>query len=233
VPAVNKEPTGLWINDYTGTMSVGYDSSTYGDITDIKTLTDPKFKGVVALNGDPTKAGAAYNGVVTASLANGGSLSDLAPGVTYFEGLSKVGNLYKGDATPSTVQSGEVGVLFDWSYNQPGYKAAVNKQGGDWKVFVPKGAAVGAYYNQAINKDAPHPAAARLWEEFLYTPQAQNLWLKGGANPVLQAAMVKDGSIDKTLLAALPTTETPQVQTAAQIKAGSAYVAANWSKVTG
>lgn len=233
IPDINKEPTGLYVNDYTGTMSVGYDSSQYGDITDIKTLTDPKYKGVVALNGDPTKAGAAYNGVVAASLANGGSLDDLSKGVEYFKALADAGNLYKGDATPSTIQSGEVGVLFDWSYNQPGYKAAVDKQGGSWKVFVPKGAAVGAYYNQAINKEAPNPAAARLWEEFLYSDEAQNLWLKGGANPVRQAAMVKAGTIDKAALAALPSAETPQVQTAAQIKAGSAYLAANWAKVTG
>jgi len=233
IPEVNKEATGLWYNDYTGTMSVGYDSSTFGEVTDIKSFTDAKYKGVVALNGDPTKAGAAYNGLLAANLAVGGTLDDLSKGIDYFKGLADAGSLYKGDATPSTIQSGEVGVVFDWSYNQPGYKKAVDKQGGSWKVFVPKGAAVGAYYNQAINKEAPHPAAARLWEEFLYTADAQNLWLKGGANPVLQAALVKAGTIDKAALEALPSAETPQVQTAAQIKAGSAYVGQNWSKVTG
>ena len=50
--------------------------------------------------------------------------------------------------------------------------------------MVPEGAAVGAYYIQAINKDAPHPAAARLWEEFLYSDEGQNIWLKGFARPV-------------------------------------------------
>ena len=62
----------------------------------------------------------------------------------------------------------------------------------NWKVFVPQNAVLGGYYAQAINKDAPHPAAARLWEEFLYSQAAtggQNLWLKGGARPVEQAAM--------------------------------------------
>ncbi len=37
------------------------------------------------------------------------------------------------------------------------------------------------FYSQAINKDAPHPAAARLWMEYLYSAEGQNLWLKGYA----------------------------------------------------
>ena len=71
----------------------------------------------------------------------------------------------------------------------------------DWKVVVPSDAVLGGYYFQAINKDAPHPAAARLWEEFLYSDEGQNLWLEGGARPVRADAMTKAGTIDKTALA--------------------------------
>ena len=46
------------------------------------------------------------------------------------------------------------------------------------------GTGYASFYNQAINKDAPHPAAARLWQEFLYSDEAQNLCLVGGAYPV-------------------------------------------------
>jgi putative spermidine/putrescine transport system substrate-binding protein len=230
---VSKESTGLWVNDYTGIMAVGYDASTYGDVTSLDQLLDPKFKGVVALNGNPTEAGTAFNGVVMAALANGGSLDDISKGVEYFQKLKDAGNLFTGDATPATVQSGETGVLFDWTYNQVGYAAKLKAQGADWKYFVPEGAALGSYYNQAINADAPHPAAARLWEEFLYSPDAQNLWLKGAANPVLQESMVKAGTIDQAALDALPTKETPQVQTADQIKASGEYLTANWPKVGG
>jgi putative spermidine/putrescine transport system substrate-binding protein len=63
---------------------------------------------------------------------------------------------------------------------------------------------LGGYYAQAINKAAPHPAAARLWEEYLYSDEGQNLWLKGGARPVRQAAMTKAGTIDAAAAAALP-----------------------------
>ena len=63
---------------------------------------------------------------------------------------------------------------------------------------------LGGYYAQAINKNAPHPAAARLWEEFLYSQAAdggQNLWLQGGARPVEQLTMANNGSIDNAAAA--------------------------------
>ncbi len=233
IPDVNKEPTGLWVNDYTGTMAIGYDATTYGEITDIQQLLEPKFAGVVALNGNPNEAGAAFNGVIMTALATGGSLDDISTAVDFWVQVKEAGNFYPGDAQPATIQSGEVGVDIDWSYNMPGYTKALEAEGIEWKVFVPEGAALGSYYNQAVNADAPHPAAARLWEEFLFSPEAQNLWLKGGANPVLQTAMIEDGTIDQAALDALPSDEPPVVQTPEQIKAAADYLKENWSKVTG
>ena len=63
---------------------------------------------------------------------------------------------------------------------------------------MPEGAAVGAFYVQAINKDAPHPAAARLWQEFLYSDEGQNIWLQGFARPVRIDAMIEAGTVDQS-----------------------------------
>ena len=71
-------------------------------------------------------------------------------------------------------------------------------------MVVPDKAVVAGYYFQAINADAPHPAAARLWQEFLYSDEGQNLWLKGGARPVRADAMAEAGTIDEELWGALP-----------------------------
>ncbi|WP_205843921.1 ABC transporter substrate-binding protein [Nakamurella deserti] len=233
IPDVNKEASGLWVNDYTGTMAIGYDATTYGEVTSIDDLLDPKFAGVVGPNGNPTQAGAAFNGVVMAALANGGSLDDVQPGLDFFQKVKDAGNLYPGDITPAIIQSGEAGAVFDWSYNMPGYAKALEAEGIEWKVFIPEGAALGSYYNQAINVDAPHPAAARLWQEFLYSADAQNMWLKGGANPVLQEAMVEAGTINQEYLDALPSSETPVVQTADQIAKATELIAAGWPKING
>ena len=123
--------------------------------------------------------------------------------------------------------------MFNWDYlNLPSYVGV-----SDWKVFVPQGAALGGYYSQAINKDAPHPAAARLWEEFLYSQAAsggQNLWIEGGARPVEQPAMQSNGSLNAPAAAKLPSVSgTPVFLTQAQNTDAANYLAANWAKAVG
>jgi putative spermidine/putrescine transport system substrate-binding protein len=228
IPAQFKDPNGTWVNDYGGYESIGYDSSKVPELTGFNDLLRPEFKGKVALNGDPTTASAAANGVLMAAIANGGSVSDIAPGVDFFKRLKDAGNFVPVDPTPATIESGQTPVVIDWDY----LNAAETKKIPTWKVFVPSNALVGGYYFQAINKDGPHPAAARLWQEFLYSDQGQNLFLKGLARPVRADAMQKAGTVDKTLLAALPAVNgTPVVPTDAESKKMSEYLGANWSKV--
>jgi putative spermidine/putrescine transport system substrate-binding protein len=229
IPTAQKESTGLWVQDYGGYMAVGY-SSKFGTITSLNDLLGPKFKGAVALNGNPTSANAALNGVMMASLAEGGSASSISPGVNFFEKLKKAGNFNPVQATGATIKAGTTQVVFNWDYlNLPSYVGVSN-----WKVFIPQNAVLGGYYAQAVNKTAPHPAAARLWEEFLYSQAAkggQNLWLQGGARPVEQAAMQSNGSIDKAAAAKLPAVSgTPTFLSGSQSTDAADYLAANWAK---
>ena len=230
IPDTLKDPNGTWTNDYGGYMSIGYDSSKVPAPTALNDLLKPQYKGKVALNGDPTGAGAAFNGVVMASLASGGSADDIAPGVEFFSKLKAAGNFLPVDPTATTIESGQTPVVFDWDYLNVAQAAKTPS----WKTFVPSGAVVGSYYVQAISKDAPHPAAARLWQEFLYSDEGQNLWLKGGARPVRADAMEKAGTIDKTALAALPKAEgEPVFLTEEQTTKAKDYLTANWAKAVG
>jgi len=233
IPATLKDPSGTWANDYGGYMSIGYDSAKVPAPATVADLLKPEFKGKVALNGDPTQAGAAFSGVVMASLASGGSADDIAPGVDFFSKLKKAGNFLPIDPTPATVESGQTPVVIDWDYLNVAQGAKL-KGKMDWKTVVPANAVLGSYYVQAVNKDAPHPAAARLWEEFLYSDDGQNLWLKGSARPVRADAMQKAGTIDATAFAALPKVEgTPVFLTDTQTTKAKDYLAANWQKAIG
>lgn len=229
IPAAQKEPTGLWFQDYGGYMAIGYDSAKFGTITSINDLLGSKFKNAVALNGNPTQANAALNGVMMASLATGGSLDDISKGVDFFHQLKQAGNFVPVQATTATVKAGTTPVVFDWDYLNATHGADVPS----WKLFVPDNAVLGGYYVQAINKQAPHPAAARLWEEFLYSQDAQagqNLWLQGGARPVEMAAMTANKSIDAAAAAKLPQVSgTPVFMSADQATAASQYLAKNWA----
>ncbi len=233
IPAANKEATGLWINNYTGYMSIGYDTS-LGTISKVSDLADPKYKGKVALNGDPLKAAAGFDGVVMAALANGGSADNIAPGVTFFKNLAASGNLLPVDPNPATIASGQTPIVIDWTYNNAAQTAALAPKGVTWATVIPSDAPpVAAFYNEAINKDAAHPAAARCWEEYVFSDAGQNTWLKGFALPVRLAAMQAAGTLDQTAFKALnPPTVAPVQLTAAQTDAAKAILTAQWKFIT-
>ncbi|WP_029149706.1 ABC transporter substrate-binding protein [Microbacterium indicum] len=226
IPDALKESTGLFVGDYGGYMSIGYDSSKFPEITSLDDLLGSDFSGSVALNGDPTQAGAAFAGVGLATLQSGGDLDDFQPGIDFFQELNAAGNFLKVDVTPATIESGETPVVFDWDY----LNATHTADNDDWKVVVFDDLGYAGYYNQAINKDAAHPAAARLWQEFLYSDKVQNLWLAGGARPVRMDAMTEAGTIDADLASALPATPAETlVPTEEQSSAAGELLGSEWA----
>ena len=225
-----KDPDGKWINDYGGYMSIGYDSSKVPEITSVDDLMKPEFKGKVALNGDPTQAGAGFTGVMMVSISQGGSPDDIAPGVEFFRKLNEAGNFLPVDPTPATIESGETPVVLDWDY----LNVAETKKLPTWRVFIPQNAAVAGYYYQAINAEAPHPAAARLWQEFLYSDEGQNLFLRGSARPVRADTMVVAGTIDLEAYRLLPPVDGGATFVSeAQNQEAKKYLEANWAKAVG
>ncbi|MCM6760986.1 ABC transporter substrate-binding protein [Rathayibacter sp. ZW T2_19] len=228
IPEENKEATGLWVNDYTGLMSIGYDPEAVPEPESIEDLLGSEYRGAVAINGDPTQAGAAAAAVQLAALQSGGSADDIQPGIDFFEKLNDAGNFLPLDPTEATIASGETPVVFDWSYNNLAAGTA-NEGTREWETTVLPDAAVGSYYNQAVNADAPHPAAARLWQEYLYSDPAQNLYLAAGAYPVRLAAMVEAGTVDQEALDAVGEAPSDLVQfTEEQTAAASALLAEKW-----
>jgi putative spermidine/putrescine transport system substrate-binding protein len=233
VPNTLKDADGTWVNDYGGYMSIGYDAGSVPAPATVQDLLKPEYAGKVALNGDPTQAGAAFAGVVMASLGNGGDADDIGPGIDFFAELKKAGNFLPVDPTPATIESGQTPVVIDWDYLNVGQGNSL-KGKIDWKTVVPEGAVVGGYYVQAINKDAPHPAAARLWQEFLYSDEGQNLWLAGGARPVRADAMKEAGTLDEEAFAALPAVSgEPVFLTKEQTDAATEKLASSWASAIG
>ncbi|MBB5867951.1 putative spermidine/putrescine transport system substrate-binding protein [Allocatelliglobosispora scoriae] len=232
IPAAQKDAQGRWFNDYGGYVSIGCDAKriavcpqTFAD------LTKPEYKGKVALNGNPTKSGSAIAAVYAASLANGGSFDDIQPGIDFFAKLHKSGNFIPVESTPATVEKGETPISLDWDYLNAGYAKEFAAKGVDWKVVVPTDGKYANYYSQAINLDAPHPAAARLWEEYLYSTEGHNLWLKGYARPVLLPAMIADGTASAEFVAALPKVEgEPKFPTPDQNNKAKATLVEKWAK---
>ncbi|MEU5918949.1 extracellular solute-binding protein [Streptomyces sp. NPDC047141] len=232
IPAAQKDADGRWYNDYGGYVSIGCDAQRIPNCP--KTFADllkPEYKGKVALNGNPTKSGSAFGGVYAAALADKGSFADIQPGIDFFGTLRKSGNFIPVESTPATVEKGETPISIDWDYLNAGYADQFKGKGVDWQVAVPSDGVYAQFYSQAVSKDAPHPAAARLWMEFLYSAEGQNLWLKGYARPVLLPSMTADGTADKTSLAKLPKVDgSPSFPASAELDKAKATLAEKWDK---
>jgi putative spermidine/putrescine transport system substrate-binding protein len=234
IPAAAKAGNGDYYADYGGYVAIGYDTAKVKVApTSFKSLLNPIYKNEVAIDGNPTETGSAFAAVYAAALANGGSLSNIAPGVSYFKQLKQVGNFVPVEGTPATVQSGQTPILIWWDYLLASEVSPVDK---NFKIVIPTDAQYAGYYDQAVSKYAADPAAARLWEEYLYSTTGQNLWLEGAARPIEMQSMISAGTINKTAEAALPAVPgsgTLELPTTAENTTAENVVAQQWPSVAG
>ncbi|HEY3882918.1 MAG TPA: ABC transporter substrate-binding protein [Trebonia sp.] len=234
IPAAAKAANGAYYADYGGYVAIGYDTTKVKTPpTSFKSLLNPIYKNQVAIDGNPTQTGSAFAAVYAAALANSGSLSNIAPGVSYFKSLKSAGNFVPVEGTPATVQSGQTPILIWWDYLLASEVSPVDK---NFKIVIPTDAQYAGYYYQAVSKTAADPAAARLWEEFLYSTTGQNLWLEGAARPIEMPAMITAGTINKTAEAALPSVPGSGallLPTNAENTTAESVVAQQWPTVAG
>jgi putative spermidine/putrescine transport system substrate-binding protein len=232
IPADEKDANGDYWGDYGGFVAIGYNTAKVKVApTSLKDLLKPAYKHEVGINGNPTEASAAFSAVYAAALANGGSLSNIAPGIKYFQQLNKVGNFVSGTSSASTVEDGQTPIMIWWDYLQASEISSAVKT---WKIVIPTDSHYAAYYDQAIAADAPDPAAARLWEEYLYSTTGQNLWLEGGARPVELPTMISNGTVNKAAEKALPPAPSAvTLPTVSELTTAGNVVAQQWSSVSG
>jgi putative spermidine/putrescine transport system substrate-binding protein len=235
VPRAMKDGRGYWVGDYWGVISFGVNRAVIRNVP--KTWADllkPEYRNRVALNGSPLSSGSAVAGVYSAALANGGSLSNISPGIDFFKRLKDAGNFIPVQATPQTIASGQTPIVIDWDYLNLGYIKEFPSA--RIAVSVPTRGVYGAYYCQAINATAPHPWAARLWQEFLYSDAGQLLWLKGYSHPARFADMARRKVIPQNLLRQLPAPALyAQVRfaNASQLNAARQKIASEWPSKVG
>jgi len=231
IPASSKASDGTYYADYGGYVAIGYNSAKVTTPpTSFADLLKPAYKNEVAINGNPTQAGAAFAAVYAAALANGGSFSNIAPGVAYFKKLHQVGNFVPVTGSAATMESGQTPILIWWDYLLAS-EAGPGVPG--LKIVIPSDGHYAAYYDQAISKSAPHPAAARLWEEYLYTTTGQNLWLAGKARPIELPTLLSTNTVNEAAYKALPPapSTTLTFPTQAQQAAAAAIVSQQWPGV--
>jgi putative spermidine/putrescine transport system substrate-binding protein len=199
-----KDEEGYWYGDYGGVLVFQVNSDLVKEIpTDWADLLDPKYKGQIAIAGDPRSSNQAAQTVYAASLANGGSLDNVDPGLEYFKKMNDAGNLLPVIANSGTFAKGETPITFAWNYLA---LAAKDNLAGNPNVEIvfPKSGSWGGYYVQGVSAYAPNPAAARLWQEFMYSDEGQLIWMNGYCVPARLSDMQKRGVIPDDVAAKMP-----------------------------
>jgi len=230
------DPDGYYYDDYSGVMVFEVNSDVVKSLPHtFKDLLDPKYKGQVALAGDPRASNQAAQTVYAAALANGGTLDNIQPGLDYFKQLNTTGNLLPLIADSGPIAKGETPITFQWSWNA--YANKDNFKGNpNIEVVYPTDVNWGGYYYQAISAFAPHPAAARLWEEYLYSDEGQLGWVKGYCAPARLADLNARNVVPADLKAKLPD---PKLLAASTVPSGDqltkarALVKDQWDSVVG
>lgn len=231
-----KDTNGYFFIDYSGVLAFEVNTDIVKNVPqDWKDLLNPEYKGQIGLPGDPRASNEAAQTVYAAALANGGTLDNIQPGLDFFKQLNAAGNLLPLIADSGPIAKGETPISVHWNYlalaNKDNFKGNPNIT-----VVYPKSVAWGGYYYQAISAYAPHPAAARLWEEYLYSDEGQLTWIKGYCTPARMADMLSRNVVPADAQAALPPADmiaNSVVPSPDQLTSARALIKDQWDKVVG
>ena len=207
IPDDAKDADGYWYGDYYGVLAFAVNTDVVANVPqDWADLLKPEYAGQVALAGDPRLSNQAILSVMAASIANGGTAADAAPGLDFFKQLNDAGNFVPVIALPGTIAQGETPITIAWDYNNLAWRDSLAGNP-PVEVVVPASGVVAGVYAQGISAYAPHPNAAKLWMEYIYSDEGQNIWLKGYCHPIRFNDMAERGVIPQALMDALPPAE--------------------------
>jgi putative spermidine/putrescine transport system substrate-binding protein len=209
IPADKKDAEGYWYGDYYGVLSFEVNTDIIKTSPkDWSDLQGADFKNAVALAGDPRASNQAILGVYAAGLASGATDPAKAAeaGLKFFAALNKNGNLVPVIGKAASLAQGSTPVVIRWDYGALADRDTL-KGNPTVDVVVPASGVLGGVYVQAISAYAPHPNAAKLWMEYLYSDEGQLLWLKGYCHPIRFDDLMANNKVPQDVMAALPPAE--------------------------
>lgn len=238
IPAEIKDPDGNWYGDYYGVMAFGVNTDLVSNVPRTwADLTKPEYKNAVALTGDPRASNQAILALMSAGTSRGGEPGEASgtKGLELFAELNKAGNFVPVTAKAGTIAQGATPIVAAWDYNLLSWK---DQLAGNppMEVVIPSDGVLAGVYVQAISAYAPHPNAAKLWMEYLYSDEGQINWLKGYCHPARFNDLAAKGAIPQDVLAKMPPAELYAKAVFPSLEAQEAnkkVVTENWDKLVG
>ncbi len=238
IPDSAKDAEGFWYGDYYGVMAFQVNKDIVKESPkDWADLLKPEFANAVALAGDPRASSQAISAVFAAGLsAAGGDVAKAGEaGLNFFKDVQGKGNFVPVIGKSASLAQGTTPVILRWDYNALADRDTLAGNP-PVDVVIPKTGVLAGVYVQAISAYAPHPNAAKLWMEYLYSDEGQLGWLKGYCHPIRFNALAKAGKVPQELLDKLPPAEAYANAIFPTLEEQASYketITKNWDSVVG
>lgn len=181
-------------------------------------LLKPDYKGTVVYL-DPRSTGVGQVLTWAANFAQGGSYTNLEPGLSYVEKLHKSGNVLRVVGTTPYAQfiKGEIPIWIN--FVNDGLRAKhLDGMGDDVEVVSPAEGTVAAPYTISLVKNGPNPNAAKLWLNFILSERGQQLFAEGFVTPSVPGVAIP-AEVKSRLVTHSKSTLLDLSQSAAQLQA--------------
>ena len=211
IPDSAKDADGYWYGDYYGVLAFEVNKDIVKKSPkDWSDLLEADYKNSVALAGDPRTS----NQAIQARLCR----RSLRRRRRCRQGRRCRPEVLRRRSTRTAISCRSIGkaaplaqgatpIVIRWDYNALADRDTL-KGNPKVDVVVPKTGVVAGVYVQAISAYAPHPNAAKLWMEYLYSDEGQLALAEGLLPPdPLQRSGRRTSKIPADLLAKLPPAE--------------------------
>ena len=189
-----KDPDGLWVMTYTGSLAFIANTEATGGACP-KSWAEVKSADCMVSVGNVIAGAASQVAVLSCAIANGGSLDNVQPGIDYFKELAAAGRLDTGDTTSARMASGEMVLCvgnYDYSVLAWRDNIVAENPAMQLDITIPSDGSVTNGYAQIINKYAAHPNADGLAIEYMCSDEAAVERAKGYARPTKQGVVLPD-----------------------------------------
>jgi putative spermidine/putrescine transport system substrate-binding protein len=182
IPGYAKDPKGRWSAAFYGVMAFLVNADKVKNVP--KTWDDllkPEYKGTLCMR-DPRSSATAQMIVLASAFANGGSETNVQPGLDFFKKMIDRGILNGVSPSSANIQKGECPIAIQWDFDALRNKDQNQKM--NLQAVIPSDGTVAGLYIQFATAGAPHPNAAKLLLEYEYSDKGQLAYAQGFAHPI-------------------------------------------------
>lgn len=199
IPEWAKDSEGYWALAYTGTVAFLVDTRRSAERGVPRSWAELFERGHKVLVGEVGSSALASAGVLAAAIALGGHEQELKPALERFARLAARGLLLTQGPSQARVEAGVADVYITWDFLALGLRERLSRPR-DFEVLIPADGSVTSGYTTLINKHAPHPNAALLTREFIFSDAGQLHLARGFARPIRLDHLKLPPAISQALL---------------------------------